>query len=320
MNMFDWRKEKILITGGTGLIGYNLTKKFQAYDMNYLSVGKSRGDYKCDLTDQISTKKLFEYYRPKVVFHLAAKVGGIFANVNKKSDFYLENTQINTNVIGAIQNMGIPFVFAMGTGCAYPKIFENNILFEENFLDGIPEVTNDAYAYSKRNLLVHLKACKENHSINYIYCIPSNIYGPYDNFHPKYSHVVPGLIVKFLSAINDNQSSVVVGGAGHAKRDFLFINDLIDAIIMLCDNFKNSQAVNVASGASTSIDILANKIKKISGFKGNLEYDLNYPEGQKQRSFDISKIRKIGWIPKHSLELGLKKTIDWCHSNQQLIK
>ena len=258
----DWRKENILITGGTGLIGSNLTDRFKRENLNFLSVGMSRGDYKCDLRDQNSALELFKYYKPRIVFHLAAKVGGIFANVNNKSEFYLQNTQINTNVVGAVQKMGIPFVFAMGTGCAYPKIFENQVLQEKFFLDGVPEITNDAYAYSKRNLLVHLQALEENYGTNYLYFIPSNIYGPYDNFHPIFSHVVPGLINKFLSAKSNIEPSVTVGGGGKAKRDFLFIDDLIDAIILLCDNFEKSQAINIASGELTSIGDLASKIMR----------------------------------------------------------
>lgn len=319
MNMLNWRKEKILITGGTGLIGTHLTNKLNSMGLNVLSVGNTRGNYKCDLRNQQSTKKLFDYYKPQVVFHLAAKVGGIFANITKKSDFYLHNTQINTNVVGEIQNREIPFVFGMGTGCAYPKKLEDHILYEDDFLDGIPEITNDAYAYSKRNLLVHLKACEENHGINYIYCIPANIFGPFDNFHPKYSHVVPGLIFKFLYAIQNSQPSVTIGGNGKAKRDFLYIDDLIDAIILLCDNFSKSKTINISTGILTPISELANKIKLISNYKDKLDYDLSFPEGQKHRSFDNSKIQEIGWVPNHNLDEGLKKTIDWCLDNINMV-
>jgi GDP-L-fucose synthase len=316
----NWREEKILITGGTGLIGFNLTQRLDSLGIEVLSVGNTRGNYKCDLRDQRSTKSLFDYYQPKVVFHLAAKVGGIYANVSKKSDFYLDNTQINTNVIGEIQKREIPFVFAMGTGCAYPKYLESRKLYEKNFLNGPPEVTNDAYAYSKRNLLVHLKACRENHPIDYVYCIPANIYGPFDNFHPAYSHVVPGLIVKFLSAIKNNDPKVTVGGSGVAKRDFLYIGDLIEAIILICDKFVKSDSINVATGTLTTISDLADLIRQISGYKGEIDYDLDYPEGQKKRMFDISKVKSMDWKPKETLNEGIRNTINWCFNNPQLVK
>ena len=315
MNLIDWRKEKILITGGTGLIGKNLTSRLKSMGLEVVSIGRTKGNNRYDLKDQQEVRKVFDYFQPKVVFHLAARVGGIYANVSQKSDFYLDNTLINTNVIGEVQKREIPFVFAMGTGCAYPKRLENQILFEETLLDGVPEITNDSYAYSKRNLLVHLKSCAENASLRYIYCIPANIYGPYDNFHPLFSHVVPGLIIKFLIARENKSPKVRIWGSGKAKRDFLYIDDLIDAIILLCDSYKKSDAVNVASGQLTSIEALGHIIKKITGYESEIDYDLDYPEGQKQRIFHTGKINSIGWEPRYSLEDGIAETVHWCLQN-----
>jgi len=310
--------ENILITGGTGLVGMNLTNRFINMGINPISIGYSKGEKQYDLRNQLEVKELFDYYSPDIVFHLAAKVGGIYANISQKSTFYIDNTLMNTNIIGEIQKRKISYVFAMGTGCAYPKRLEKKVLHEEDFLDGIPEITNDAYAYSKRNLLVHLKTCAEDHSMRYIYCIPSNLYGPYDNFHPKYSHVVPGLIIRILEAKKKDISKVKVWGTGKARRDFLYIDDLIDAMINLFENDSSNGSVNVASRNLTEISRLAEIICNVIDYKGEIEYDLSYPEGQKQRKFNIDKITSIGWSPTHTLEQGLTKTIEWCLNNPKL--
>lgn len=315
--MFNWREEKILITGGSGLIGSNLSSRLQSTGLDVFPVGHSKGANRFDLRDPIAAKALFDKVNPEVVFHLAAKVGGIYANVNQKSDFYLENTLINTNVIAEVRKREIPFVFAMGTGCAYPKRLENEILHEEDFLDGVPEVTNDAYAFSKRNLLVHLRACAEDYDLKYIYCIPANIYGPEDNFHPLYSHVVPGLIGRFLASKERNEPNLKIWGSGNAKRDFLFIEDLIDAIILICDKFATSGPINVATNRLTSITDLALTIKNIVSYTGEVGCDLDYPEGQKQRLFGTDKMRSLGWRPKYDLSEGIQKTVEWCLANPE---
>ena len=191
--------QKILITGASGLIGKNLITRLNKEGYQVLGL-----DSKNDLRDPYLTQKIFKNYKPDLVFHLAAKVGGIFANSNYKADFYSDNVLINTNVINACVCNDVEYVFAMGTGCAYPKRLENNVLYEKDFLDGIPEITNDAYAYAKRGLLVHLKSLEESEIIKYTFCLPANIYGPFDNFHPLNSHVVPGLIRRFCDSFDKN--------------------------------------------------------------------------------------------------------------------
>lgn len=309
------KEDRILITGGTGLIGRNLSIYLESQGYETIAVGSE--DY--DLRGVEAVRSMFSRFKPTVVFHLAAKVGGIYANSNYKSDFYIENVLINTHVIDEAAKSGVDYIFAMGTGCAYPKRLEGETLHEEEFLDGVPEITNDAYAYAKRGLLVHLNALRENELMNFTYCLPANIFGPYDNFHPTHSHVVPGLVRRFVEAKESGIASVAVWGSGSAKRDFLYIDDCVEAIVHLARNGV-SGPVNVGTGVLTSISQLSKEIASISGFEGAIEQDKSLPDGQKERIFDLSKIRSSGWSAKRSLSDGLLETISWFESNRSSIR
>lgn len=308
------KDEKILVTGGTGLIGTNLVNRLENDGYEVLAVGSEN-----DLRDEDTCNRVFKSFKPKVVFHLAAKVGGIYANSNFKSEFYSDNVLINTHVVNACVNFNVKYIFAMGTGCAYPKRLENNILYESDFLDGVPESTNDAYAYAKRGLLVHLQALNEANILKYVYSLPANIYGPFDNFHPMHSHVIPGLIRRFYDCVLEEKREIPIWGDGSACRDFMFIDDCIDAMMLL---FKlNCEGVyNIATGKLTSISSLAQYIKDHTGFNGNIIFDEKKPAGQMQRKPDISKMEKIGWTYKISLEEGLKHTIKWFKKNRKIIR
>ena len=276
-------------------------------------------DSKNDLRDASLTQKIFKNYKPDLVFHLAAKVGGIFANSNYKADFYSDNVLINTNVINACVSNNVEYVFAMGTGCAYPKRLENNVLYEKDFLDGIPEITNDAYAYAKRGLLVHLKSLEESEIIKYTFCLPANIYGPFDNFHPLNSHVVPGLIRRFCDSFDNNLKEILIWGDGSARRDFLFIDDCIDAIIKLSE-IRFSGVVNVSSKTLTSIRELAELIKDKTNFKGLIKYDVSKLSGQKQRIMDSTIMDNLNWSPHINLDNGIAKTVKWFFENRTVIR
>ena len=306
--------DRILVTGGTGLIGTNLTTRLRGLGHEVLAVGS--GD---DLRDRPTTDKLFNSFRPTVVYHLAAKVGGIFANSNYKADFYSDNVLINTNVVNACAASKVRYIFAMGTGCAYPKRLESETLHEKDFLDGIPEVTNDAYAYAKRGLLVHLQALNESTGLSFVYCLPANIYGPHDNYHPKNSHVVPGLIRRFCDAVDQKIPTVAIWGDGSARRDFLYIDDCIDAMLLLAD--REAQGVyNVSTSILTSIRELAEEIRVASAYQGKVEFDPSQPAGQMQRIFDTTKMDQLGWKPKVSFKDGIRKTVDWFRANRSSVR
>jgi len=299
------KNDRVLITGGTGLIGTNLHNRLKQEGFESHAIGSQY-----DQRDPQMAKKAFDDFKPTLVFHLAARVGGIYANSNYKADFYSDNVLINTHVVNECVRNHIKYIFAMGTGCAYPKRLEGSILKEETFLDGIPEITNDAYAYAKRGLLVHLNALSQAKVLNYCYCLPANIYGPHDNFHPTHSHVVPGLVRRFCEAKTNQQERVTIWGDGSAKRDFLYIDDCVDAMVLLAEQ-AFSGPINVATGQLTSINELANAIKESCDFEGKIEHDLSYPTGQHERLFEMSKMKTLGWAPKHNFKEGIRKTVDW---------
>ena len=310
----DYLKDKILVTGGTGLVGTALVKRLKALGCNVTSSGFTRGENRYDLMRWNEAYMLFNRVEPTIVIDLAAKVGGIHANMTGKADFYMQNTLINTNLIREVQDRKVPYVMAMGTGCAYPKRLEGKELFEEDYLDGIPECIHDAYAYSKRNLLVNLRACKEEYDLNYSYCILPNIFGENDNFNLLSSHVVPALIRKFVEAERDNLRVVEVWGTGCAGRDFVYVEDVVDAFVLILQN--NLQGpVNIASSVTTEISVLAKTIQDIVEFNGEVVYNEEYPDGQNIRIFNSDKIKELGWTMNHTLIEGLTKTINWYKEN-----
>lgn len=312
----NWIEEKILVTGGTGLVGSCLVKRLKKYGCNVISCGFTRGDEKANLMNTDETHDLFDKINPTVVIYLAAKVGGVYANMMGKAEFYMINTLINTNTMREVQERKIPYVMAMGTGCAYPKRLEGKELCEKDYLDGLAEITNDAYAYSKRNLLVNLQACKEEYNLDYSYCILPNIFGEHDNFHLLNSHVAPALIRKFVEAKRNRKPTVTLWGTGTAGRDFVYVEDVVDAFMLILTNgYKGS--INIASGKVTYIKQIANIIQEIIDYQGQIDFDSNFPDGQSLRMFNIDKIKSLGWFPKHSLKEGLFRTIQWYEANTE---
>jgi GDP-L-fucose synthase len=302
------RSDRILVTGASGLIGSNLVNRLRNEGHEVICCTSTT-----DLRDTSVTSRFFADVNPSIVFHLAAKVGGIHANSSYKSEFYYDNIMINTNVVKSSVDVGVDYFFAMGTGCAYPKRLEQSILSESDYLDGIPEPTNDAYAYAKRCLLVHLQSLPFN-TMNYTFCIPANIYGPFDNFDPLNSHVVPGLINRFFEAKTFDYEAVNVWGDGTARRDFLFIDDCIDAMILLA-NGNHFGSFNVSSGKLTSIKDLAFCIAAVTGYQGHISFDPSKLAGQSQRIFDNTKMNALGWSHQIDLDSGIRTTVDWLSSN-----
>ncbi|MGA2265619.1 MAG: GDP-L-fucose synthase [Phycisphaerae bacterium] len=308
---------KILITGATGLIGTNLVAGMrQAGYRNIVPTGIED----VDLTDFRQTQQLFEKHKPEIVIHLAAMVGGIFANSTRLCDFYEVNTLINTNVLIAARKFGVRKVHAMGTGCAYPKRLEGQMLQEKDFLDGLPEPTNYAYAYAKRNMLVHLMAMHDQYQLPYTCLIPANIYGPYDNFHPKYSHVVPGLLVRFLKAVEEGQQEVKVWGTGRAERDFLYIQDCVEALLCVVNHPDSLGVYNISSGRRYTIRQLAEIIARETNFPGRWGFDTSYPDGQSTRVMSTQRLDELGWHARFTLEQGIRETVAWCRKNPELWK
>jgi GDP-L-fucose synthase len=305
---------RALVTGATGLIGRNLVARLEAMGADVVGVGSEH-----DLRHAAVANDLLRDVRPTVVYHLAARVGGIYANSTQKSAFYLDNILINTHLVDAAVGVGVEYVFAMGTGCAYPKRLEGEVLHEETYLDGIPERTNDAYAYAKRGMLVHLDALRSESALDFCFCLPANIYGAHDNFHPKHSHVVPALVRGFVEATDDGLPTVDIWGDGSAKRDFLYIHDCIDAMILIAET-RFSGPVNIGTGKLTTIRELAETIGSVAGFPGEIVYDTAMPEGQSERIFAFEKIHALGWEQKTLLRDGLAETISWFRDNRSVVR
>jgi len=303
-----------LITGGTGLMGTALRAKLEDHGHAVVSIGSE-----VDLRLRENVVRVFDEINPTQVFHLAARVGGIVANNSNKNIFYTDNVLINTNVISQCLENDVEYVFALGTGCAYPKRLEGSLLKESDYLDGEPEKTNDAYAYAKRGMLVHLNSIMESSNLDFTYCVPANIYGPNDNFHKIHSHVVPGLIRRFADATNSKVNSVTVWGDGSAERDFLYIDDCVNAILVLATN-RILGAVNIASGTTTPIAELADIVKRKTAFAGDVIFDNSYPTGQVTRIFDTSIIRETGWTCDTLLDVGIGETVNWFLNHREMIR
>lgn len=305
---------RALVTGGTGLIGRNLVPALEEAGYAVTSVGSEH-----DLREAEVADRLVASSEPTVLFHLAARVGGIYANSTQKPGFYRDNVLINTHIVDAAVAHGVEYVFAMGTGCAYPKRLEGEVLHEDDYLDGIPEETNDAYAYAKRGMLVHLDALREHEVLDYCFCLPANIYGPHDNFHPTHSHVVPALVRRYVEAKDAGSEAVEVWGDGSAERDFLYVGDCIDAVVQLADA-RFSGVVNVATGVQTSIAELARAVSDAAGFEGRTAFDTSMPAGQPGRVFDTARVAETGWRPTVTLEDGLARTVAWFEEHRSEIR
>ena len=310
------KNKKILITGATGLVGSLLTARLRERGADVHAAGFTRDENLIDLRAAGDARSLFNHARPEIVIHLAARVGGIHANMNAKAQFYEDNALINTNVITEARARRVEYIMAMGTGCAYPKRLEGLELSEEDYLEGSPEPTNDAYAWSKRGMLAHLAAADEQDGLRYSYVIPANIYGPGDNFHPLNSHVVPALVGRFVEAKKTNAPEVIIWGDGTAFRDFLYIDDLIDAMLLILEN-RFLGAINVATGAPMSIQVLAEIIAELAGYRKEIIYDAQKPAGQSIRIFNTEKIRALGFAPARDLREGLAETIAWYENHYE---
>jgi GDP-L-fucose synthase len=302
------RNKKILITGSSGLIGSELKKKIINFSKKIYSI-----DSKIDLRDKNSINKTIKKIKPDIIFHLAAQVGGIWANAKYKYDFFYNNLLINTNVIDSAWRNKVEYFVGIGTGSAYPKKLENKILNEIDFLSGEPDVSNEGYAYAKRMLLIQLRILEKTKKLKYCFFLPANIYGPNDNFSINTSHVVPSLIRRFFE--EKKEKKILIWGNEKTKRDFLYVGDCVDAIIYAC-NKKLTGMANISSGKFETIKKLVTIIKKTSGYEGKIFYENNNLVGQKIRKLSSKKLSNIGWKSKVTLLDGIKNTYQWFEKNQ----
>lgn len=306
------RTKKIYVAGHRGLVGSALVRKLQAEGFTNII---TRTHSELDLTRQADVEKFFEEEKPAYVILAAAKVGGIYANDTYPADFIMKNLQIECNVIDAAYKNGVEKLLFLGSSCIYPRECPQPIK-EEYLLSGYLEKTNEAYALAK---IAGLKMCafyNQQYGTDYISVMPCNLYGINDNFAPVNSHVLPAMMRKFHEAKVKNEPTVTVWGSGKPLREFLNVDDLADACLYLMDHYKGNEFFNVGYGQEVTISELAEMMKKVTGFQGEIVMDASKPDGTPRKLTDISKLKAMGWEPKISLEEGLEQTYEWYKANK----
>ena len=300
------KEAKIYVAGHSGLVGSAIVR---ALEKNGFTNILTRTHAELDLLEQASVRGFFEKEKPEYVFLAAAKVGGIHANNTYPAEFIYENIQIQTNVIHSSYLSGVKKLCFLGSSCIYPK-FAPQPIKEEYLLDGKLEPTNDAYAIAKIAGIKMCQAYNRQYGTNYISVMPTNLYGPNDNYDPENSHVLAALIRKFVEAKKSNAPSVTVWGTGKPRREFLHVDDMADACLFLMENYNDSEIVNIGTGEDISIRELGELIAEEAGYKGRIEYDASKPDGTPRKLLDISRIVKLGWRPKMILKDGVRGTIE----------
>ena len=305
------KNSKIYVAGHNGMVGSAIVRKLKSLGYKNLVLKSSK---ELDLRNSEDVTSFFNKERPEFVFLAAAKVGGILANSNYKADFIFDNLTIQNNVIKNAHLFKVEKLLFLGSSCIYPKNAPQPIK-EEYLLTGLLETTNEPYAIAK---IAGLKMCqyfREQYGCNFISIMPTNLYGKNDNFDLKTSHVLPALLRKFHDAKLNKENKVEIWGSGNPKREFLHVDDLADACVFLMNNYNKSETINVGTGVDISIKDLALLIKKITGFKGDLEWNSSMPDGTYRKLLDVSKINNLQWKAKINLTDGIKLTYDWYIKN-----
>lgn len=302
---------KIYVAGHRGLVGSAIVRNLE--DKGYKNI-IYRTHKELDLTNQEAVRTFFEEEKPEYVFLAAAKVGGIHANNTYPADFIYDNLMIQNNVIKAAHDFEVKKLLFLGSTCIYPKMAPQPIK-EEYLLTGSLEETNEAYAVAKIAGLEMCKFFKRQYGDNFISCMPTNLYGPNDNFDLKNSHVLPALIRKFHEAKVNNSEAVEVWGTGTPLREFLYVDDMADACVFLMENYDGEQHVNIGTGEEVSIRELAETVKEVVGFDGELVFNTEMPDGTPRKLTTVDKLHGLGWKHKVSLDKGIRLAYSWFLEN-----
>jgi len=297
---------RIYVAGHRGMVGSAIVRKLEKEGFTNIIV---RTSSELDLRDQAAVNAFFEEQKPEFVFMSAAKVGGIVANNTYRADFIYDNIMIEANVIKASHQYGVTKMLFLGSSCIYPKLAPQP-LKEEYLLEGYLEQTNEPYAIAKIAGIKMAEAFRDQYGCNFISAMPTNLYGPNDNYDLQNSHVLPALLRKFHSAVKEGRSEVEIWGTGSPMREFLHVDDLADASFYLMQNYDGRGFVNVGSGTGVSIKELAQLVAKVTGFKGELVFNTSKPDGTPRKLMDVGRLHRLGW--KHSIELeeGVRAVYD----------
>ncbi|MBI1896755.1 MAG: GDP-L-fucose synthase [Acidobacteria bacterium] len=301
------KSSRVFVAGHRGLVGSAICRRLQQQDYANLIV---RTRQELDLTDAAAVERFFTGAKPEYVFMAAAKVGGILANDTYPADFIRENLAVQINVIDAARRHAVEKLAFLGSSCIYPK-HAPQPMKEEYLLTGPLEPTNEAYAVAKIAGIKMVQAYYRQYGFCGISLMPTNLYGPGDNFHPQNSHVLPALLRKFHEAKLAGAPEVLVWGSGNARREFLHVDDLADAALFLMLHYDSPEIINVGAGQDLTIRELAELVRRVTGYGGRIVFDTSKPDGTPRKLLDISRIRALGWQPRIPLEEGIRSAYEW---------
>ncbi|MHB1205605.1 MAG: GDP-L-fucose synthase family protein [Rhodospirillaceae bacterium] len=310
MSSYNLKGKRVWVAGHTGMVGSAITRRLKAEDCEILTVGRKD----LDLTRQADVEAWMGEHKPQAVFLAAAIVGGILANDSKPVEFLTENLQIQSNILASAHAVGVEKLLFLGSSCIYPRL-ASQPLKEDSLLTGSLEPTNQWYAVAKIAGIKQCQAYRREYRRDFISCMPTNLYGPGDNFDLASSHVLPALMVKAHNAKAAGEGALTVCGSGQPRRELLYVEDAADACVFLMKTYSDDSHINVGYGADLTIRALAETVASVVGFKGDLAFDTSKPDGTPQKLLDTGRLSALGWTAATDLKAGIAKTYDWYCAN-----